>query len=281
MENKKAFSLNSARGKTYIIGIEENSSWEKKLLKAGCEKTTKGDLKIPDDALPLVFLEETLSKEKIDKYGGIDFIKPKKAPELEKEDRNSTLKVFTDKETKNIIVSGLSKKDKNAHSFIKSFRGEFNRSKEVWVVPNKDQNLKQNEFYKAVKSALSVKRGLSQKDKEPASNFKLTVFGNNILVSNPELKDSKELMKKFKSFINEKNLFIGWNRNEKQLEVANVNKETFSDLLSEFEENISSEKDSINKILEEFKKGNLDINDAAADLRKQLSNSTTQTVDLS
>jgi len=167
-ENSKfAFSLTTSKGNTYIGGIKENSSWHKKLMDAGCTVTQKGDLKIPGDAQnPLLFVESVLGKNQIEKYGGIEFKSTGKTTsqtveKKEEQTKNNSLRVITNQETKDLIVSGLSKEDKEAHKYIKSFGGKFDNQSNSWTVPNADEKLKQNVFYKEVKKLLEENKALN------------------------------------------------------------------------------------------------------------------------
>lgn len=159
-DKKHAFSLTTSNGKTYISGIKEDSSWKNKLINAGCTVTSKGDLKIPDTAQnPLMFVESILGKDKIEKYGGIEF---KSAGQLKEEvkqpenvEQSNALRVVTEQSTNNLIVSGLSKDDKEVHTYIKSFGGKFDKNTSSWIVSNEEGKLKQNEFYKSIKALLT------------------------------------------------------------------------------------------------------------------------------
>jgi len=64
-----AFEVNVKDGKSYVHGIKEDSKWHKALIAAGATLTKTGDLKIPDGKVAVAFLEATLGKEKIEKYG--------------------------------------------------------------------------------------------------------------------------------------------------------------------------------------------------------------------
>jgi hypothetical protein len=170
-ENSKfAFSLTTSKGNTYIGGIKENSSWHKKLMDAGCTVTQKGDLKVPGDAQnPLLFVESVLGKGQIEKYGGIEFKTTGLTSSVEPKDEKkeiSELKVITDKDTKSLVITGLTKENKDVHKYIKSFGGKFDKSTSSWIVQNSDEKLKQNEFYKAIKSVLLNSKNIDTLKKE-------------------------------------------------------------------------------------------------------------------
>lgn len=72
---KKAFEVVEKGGHAYINGIKPESPWQKKLIEAGCSITKTGGLKIPDGMAAPKFLNETLGKENILKYGGYEYTK--------------------------------------------------------------------------------------------------------------------------------------------------------------------------------------------------------------
>lgn len=168
---KHAFSLVTSNGKTYISGIKEDSSWANKLINAGCTITKLGDFKIPETAQnPLLFVESILGKDKIEKYGGIEFKSTGKTTsqtveKKEEQTKNNSLRVITNQETKGLIVSGLSKEDKEAHKYIKSLGGKFDNTTSSWIIQNENGQFKQNEVYKDIKSFLT---------KEESQNLKNT-----------------------------------------------------------------------------------------------------------
>jgi hypothetical protein len=284
-ENSKfAFSLTTSKGNTYIGGIKENSSWHKKLMKAGCTVTQKGDLKIPGDAQnPLLFVESVLGKNQIEKYGGIEFKSTGKTTsqtvEKKKEQiKNNSLRVITNQETKDLIVSGLSKEDKEAHKYIKSFGGKFDNQSNSWTVPNADEKLKQNVFYKEVKKLLEENKAfmLDTKDLTDALNktapsiqtdFKITQDGNDVLVSNEKLKEDKSLLRAFKTLIrDDANLEMSWDKSA--FRIKNSTSSTVENLLSKLDENNSLNIDSsIKTILEEHKTNGLSLDDATSSLK--------------
>lgn len=167
---KHAFSLVTSNGKTYISGIKEESSWANKLINAGCTITKLGDFKIPETAQnPLLFVESILGKDKIEKYGGIEFKSTGKTTsqtveKKEEQTKNNSLRVITNQETKGLIVSGLSKEDKEAHKYIKSLGGKFDNTTSSWIIQNENGQFKQNEVYKDIKSFLTKEEGQNLKN---------------------------------------------------------------------------------------------------------------------
>lgn len=167
-EKKHAFSLVTSNGKTYISGVKDESSWANKLINAGCTVTSKGDLKIPETAQnPLLFVESILGKDKIEKYGGIDFKSATKSVsqnEQKEKEIQTSLRVTTNQETNDLVVSGLSKEDKEAHKYIKSFGGKFDNNTSSWIIQNNDAQLKQNEVYKNIKNLLVKEKSVNTED---------------------------------------------------------------------------------------------------------------------
>lgn len=282
-DKKHAFSLTTSNGKTYISGIKEDSSWKNKLINAGCTVTSKGDLKIPDTAQnPLLFVESILGKDKIEKYGGIEF---KSAGQLKEEvkqpenvEQTNTLRVVTEQGTNNLIVSGLSKDDKEVHTHIKSFGGKFDRDTSSWIVSNEDGKLKQNEFYKSIKALLTnpnkVEKEIPKNStalnqtSEIESDFCVKQDGKDVLVSNEQLKNNRVLLDSFKSLIrDELGLTMKWDKTAFRIE--NVDERDIINSLDKFNESNSLDS-SILEILKEHKENKITDIDAASAVKALL-----------
>lgn len=169
-EKKHAFSVVDIGGVVHINGIKSGSTWEKKLIEAGCT-LVQGEtpsLIMPQGVKAPAFLNETLGKENMVKQGGYKYVHPtvehttvSKAPETQKSataSKSEGLRVYMEKgaAVPTMIIKNLTKDDKEAHKLIKENGGKFvaDETNPHWVIVN--PKVEQTAFYKQIKDTLLI-----------------------------------------------------------------------------------------------------------------------------
>lgn len=163
--------IRTKNNKSYLNGLIEGKRWEKKLIEAGLVKNRTGSLTFPSDINnPKKFVEDLIGAANIKKYvGEISVVSDKsESREVSKNNKqkvykDNILRVRTDRKNNDLVITGVDKNDKALHKYIKDFGGKgsfIDKDKKVyaWIVPNNDKQLKQNEFYKALKSVKSANK---------------------------------------------------------------------------------------------------------------------------
>lgn len=238
-KEKKTLSLVSSKGIVYLNGVEEGTSWQKKLLDKGATKTKDGNLRLGKEADfpdPLGYLEEVIGQKKLYEYVTIDTTQVSgNAYEASKKDLGS-LRVITDrkeefykskeKEEKAIIVLGTSKEDTKAHAIIREHGGTFNgkdKDKPYWVIKN--PSVKQADLYKKLKAVMAGTIESSKKDGW-LSKFKLTADDSDVLIRGDLIKDNEDFKKSFKSALN-----VSWDKTSKSFRVKEMTIEQVEEVL--------------------------------------------------